>query len=95
MANKTTEELKTAWWNFHKSNPRVYELFRGYAFQLIKKGFSNYSSKSIFERIRWHSDVETTEDKFKLNNNHTAYYSRLFAVHFPKYKNFFRIRGDK
>lgn len=93
----TMSNLKYKWWDFHKKNPQVYELVEHFTFEVIKRGFKNYSIKSVFERIRWHTDVETTGVKFKLSNNHTAYYARLFMVKNPDYEGFFRTkqtRGD-
>ncbi len=84
--------LKTEWWEFHKKNPRVYDLFERFTLAVINRGFQHYSAKAIFERIRWHTDVETSDAKFKLQNNHTAYYSRYFMHRHPDHDGFFRTR---
>ena len=84
--------LKDQFKEYHADNPQVYELFKRYAFQLINRGFQHYSSKSLFERIRWHNSVEVVNSSFKLNNNYTAYYSRLFAKDFPEHASFFQTR---
>jgi hypothetical protein len=86
------ESLKEKWWEFHKNNPHVYELFKRFTHELIAAGFSNYSSKSVFERIRWHTDIKTRGSSLKLNNNYTAYYARLFHADHPEYGGFFRTR---
>ena len=86
------ESIKRTWWSWHKANPEVYELFKKFTWQVIGAGHKNYSSKAIFERIRWHTDVETGGDPFKINNNYTAYYARLFMVDHPEYDGFFRTR---
>ena len=78
---------------FHQANPHVYELFKKYVNAAAKSGRSNYSAYAIFERIRWHQDIETRDDLgFKLNNNHRPYYARLFQAHYPKKATFFRTR---
>jgi len=80
-------------WRFHSANPRVYVLFCEYAQMLIERGFSHYSSDAILHRIRWHYTVETkAEDPFKLNDNHTAYYARLWLRDHPGHDNFFECR---
>ena len=91
-----SERLKRAWWEYHKENPKVYELVEQYTFQVIGRGYSNYSINSIFERIRWHTDIETTGESFKLSNNHRAYYARYFHHLHPEHDGFFRTKqtGD-
>jgi len=84
--------LKNIWWEFHTQNPHVYELFKQFTFQVIDAGFENYSVNAIFERIRWHTDIETRGSSFKLNNNHRAYYARLFHHDHPEHDGFFRTR---
>jgi len=87
-----SQTLKRKWWEYHKNNPQVYALFCSFTWQLIERGHKNYSAKAVFERIRWHTDVETKGEPFKLSNNHTAYYARLFMHDFPEYQGFFRTK---
>lgn len=85
--------LKEKWWEYHKQNPHVYELVEKFTFDVIHEGYEKYSINSVFERIRWHTDIETkSKDKFKLSNNHRAYYARYFMLRNPAYKNFFRTK---
>lgn len=91
MNNKIFENFKI----YHYENPQVFEYFSRFALKAISSGFTKYSSKAIFERIRWFVDIETTGDKFKLNNNYTAYFSRLFHEKYPQYKDFFSIRESQ
>jgi len=85
-----SQELKEKWWEYHKKNPQVYELFEMYTFEVIRRGFKNYGAKGVMERIRWHTDIETTGERFKISNNHTAYYARLFEHNHPQFEGFFR-----
>ena len=78
---------------FHNSHPEIWELFEHFAFEKIKQGFKNYSSKGIFERIRWEIALPEPEGSdFKLNNNYTAFYARTFMLRHPQYEGFFRLR---
>jgi hypothetical protein len=88
MGNK----LKMKWWEFHKDNPQIYQLLEKFTMQVIRRGFKNYSINAIFERIRWHTDIETTDPSFKLSNNHRAYYARYFHAQHPEYSDFFRTK---
>jgi hypothetical protein len=77
---------------FHKENPNVWELFVKFTFDVIRTGRKNYSVNAVFERIRWHTDIETTGKQFKLSNNHRAYYARYFHEKYPEYDGFFRTK---
>lgn len=84
--------LKEQWWKFHKDNPHVYELFSDYAFQAINKGRKHYSSRTIIELIRWHNDIETNDQDFKINDHVVPYYARLFMHLNPEHEGFFELR---
>ena len=86
------QSIKHQWWKWHTANPHVWELFVKFTFQAIQRGHKNYSSKAVFERIRWHTDVETVGEPFKMSNNYTAYYARLFHHKYPQYDGFFRTK---
>ncbi len=89
-------ELEAAFLEFHEANPRVWELFASYAWQLIRAGRRHYSARAVIHRIRWHMDVETVGgDGFKINNNHSPYYARMFRRKFPLYGAFFHVREVK
>lgn len=87
-----SDTIKKQWWRWHRANPHVYELFKRFTFDVIKRGHKHYSSKAIFERIRWHTDIETTGEEFKMSNNYTPYYARLFMKDFPDHADFFRTK---
>ena len=92
-------ELQRKFEDFHESNPKVWELFKMFSFDVIRTGRKHYSVNAVFERIRWHTDIETkSKDSFKLSNNHRAYYARMFNEQFPEYPQFFktkRLRSEK
>ena len=78
---------------FHADYSAIYDLFCKYTLQAIKAGQKNYSARAIFHRIRWFTQIETRMDhKFKINNNYSPYYARMFARDYPAHKDFFRFR---
>jgi hypothetical protein len=85
-------DLEAAFQRFHRENPHVYELFKRFAFEAIHSGRSALGAKALWERMRWYASFETTDQQFKLCNNHTAYYARMFMRDFPQYDGFFRTR---
>ena len=89
-------DLEDNFWMFHQSNPKVYELVKHYADEARASGLKHYSINGIFERIRWHHDITMRNvklEKFKLSNNHRAYYARLYNNRTGS--NFFRVRPLK
>lgn len=78
---------------FHRDNPIIYELFKKFTFMLIERGFQHHSSDAVLHRIRWHTNVETYDRTgYKINDNYTAFYARLFEEDFPQHEGFFRKR---
>lgn len=80
---------------YHADNPQVYQLFKKFAWQVIGRGFKNYSARAIAHRIRWHTSIETQGDEFKINNNYTSAYARMFEREYPEHRGFFRKRQSR
>jgi hypothetical protein len=83
---------------WHRANPQVYELFRKFALDIIRRGYRHYGAAAVMERIRWYLDVETVapeggrREPFKCNNDYRAFYARKFMEEYPEYMGFFRRR---
>lgn len=77
---------------YHKNNPHVYDMFVKFAKEAKKSNRKKYSAKSIFERMRWHTEIETQGEPFKLSNNYTAYYARKVMEELPEFDGFFRTK---
>ena len=92
--SKRTMELFNKFRNFHLQNPNIWELFKAYSFKAIEVGLDHYSARAIFHRIRWEVNIETTDHKFKLSNNHSTFYARMFHIAFPNHDGFFRNRAS-
>jgi len=76
---------------YDQQNPKIWEYFKKYSFEAKKKGLTHYGAKSIFEIIRWHSNLYGN-DGFKLNNNYTSMYARKMIKEHPEFKGFFKLR---
>ena len=85
------EQIFDAFEVFHAKNPEVWRLFRKFSLEAHAAGRCHYSSNAIFERIRWHIEIETSGE-VKLNNNFRAHYARMFHLHRPDLNGFFRNR---
>lgn len=77
---------------FHAENPHIYERFCFYTMQAIKAGRTRYSARTIIERIRWHTSIESNDPDFKINDHCCPFYSRLFEQDHPRHRGFFEKR---
>lgn len=85
-------DIQGSFERFHREHPEVYRLFKQFAFELKEAGRRSYGAKSIMERIRWHYATTGTDDGFKINNNYTSRYVRLFVAEHPDFVSFFETR---
>ena len=81
--------------SYHARNPQIYEAFKRITLRAIAKGYNYWSAKGVFEIIRWETKVQADEEDFKINNNYTPFYARMFCMDFPSHKEFFRKRKSK
>lgn len=79
---------------YHAKNPEIWEAFKTLSFQLIKAGRKRFSADAILHTIRFNTALRGGTD-FKLNNNYSSMYSRLFTANFPEHKHFFEQRKLK
>lgn len=91
-ARSRADQILDAFIKHHRQNPAVWELFIKFALQAVHIGREHYSANAIFERIRWHVEIETKGSEVKLGNNFRAYYARLFHLAYPEHDGFFRNR---
>lgn len=87
--NEPRNENEAKFRRFHAANPHVYDLLEKFAFKAIAAGREHYGVKALFEIIRWHTSIHTTDNAFKLSNTHAPYYARLFHKNNPKHAGFF------
>jgi hypothetical protein len=89
---------------FHEANHWVYERLEHYCLDLIAKGFTRYSTRTLIAVLRFEWDLKTSgeavvvaggeERSVKLNDHHTAYYARmLIEAHPRKLWDFFELRA--
>tara|TARA_R110002020_G_scaffold27590_1_gene89043 strand:+ start:627 stop:971 length:345 start_codon:yes stop_codon:yes gene_type:complete len=87
--------LAVRWQLFDKENPRVYDLFKRYAFQAIKAGAAYCSGSLIVERIRWEVAIQTLGEDFKVPNEFIPFMTRKFMTDFPAHEGFFETRKSE
>ena len=79
---------------YHLKNPEIWETFKELTFKLIKAGRTHFSADAILHTIRFNTALRGGID-FKINNNYSSMYSRLFTANFPEHKQFFEQRNLK
>lgn len=80
---------------FHNANPRVYSTLVKYTRIVKAAGFTRYSIKSLFERVRWHHEFESalvSNTDFELNNNFHSRYARKLMAENPEFAGLFQTR---
>lgn len=74
--------LKARFEEFHRDNPEVYLELLKLARRARREGMERVSIKMLYEVVRWHRLLATTDREFKLNNNwHASYARKLMAEH--------------
>lgn len=92
MNTSYRNKREEAFIDFHEDNPEVYELFDQFCRDYISKGKTKISAAMIINRIRWEKEVMTSDDEFKISNNHQPYYARQCVKKNPQYKSFFNFK---
>lgn len=95
VTTREPSELERAFDEFHAQNPHVYAAFKRFTLEAIRSGRKRIGVAMIWERMRWHASIETSDADFKLNNNHRAYYARLFMLEHPRFGALFETRRVK
>ena len=76
---------------WHQRNPEVWKAFEAFALKLIARGMKHYGAKAIMEVVRYDQALKSSGE-FKVNNNYSAYYARIFTLKYPQHKDFFEFR---
>jgi hypothetical protein len=86
---------ESAFRRHHAENPEIYEFFKRFAFEKIRAGATKLGGKAIWERIRWEAPVDRNGKAFKLDNNLTTWYVRLFQHDYPGLSHMFETRAAR
>ncbi len=88
MSQKILEQFAV----YHDENPQIWKEFQRRTFALLKKSHRHHlGAQMIMEVIRYFSLIEGN-DEYKINNNYSGYYARLFMETYPEYQGLFETR---
>jgi hypothetical protein len=87
--------MEQKFWRFHKANPHVYDALTSLALESKRAGWRRAGVALFYERLRWLWAEHTRGGKYKLCNNHRAYYSRLLLHDNPVLAGFLIIKKQR
>lgn len=89
---KPGDPLEAAALAFHQKNPHVLREIAKVCLRLRRSGRRRWSMKAAFEVVRYNAAITTDHRTYKLNNNHTAWFSRWLMRDYAELKGFFVTR---
>ncbi len=87
----TVDPKQVKFEKYHAKNPEVWQQFKDATFALIRVGRNHFSADAILHSIRFNTVIRGGKD-FKINNNYSSMYSRMFTANYPQHKDFFEQR---
>jgi hypothetical protein len=90
----TVDPKQAKFERYHAENPEVWQQFKDATFALIRVGRNHFSADAILHSIRFNTVIRGGKD-FKLNNNYSSMYSRMFTSNYPEHRDFFEQRKLK
>lgn len=88
----TTKTISERFLDFDANNPMVYELFKKFAYQLVRAGRTRYSADAILHRVRWETALKTVGENYKINDHYSALYARKLMEDDTNFEGFFETR---
>jgi hypothetical protein len=71
---------------YHSQRPQIWRAFEATALHLLASRGGDFGAKEVFENLRRGNEELPTIGEFKLDNNFTAMYARVFVLFHPEYK---------
>ena len=94
-----TREIIDRFKIFHKDNPVVYNYMLTLCHNLIESGYDHYGARAIFERMRWHFNVDLntsgSEGEFAFSNDFPSLYARKLMSENPELGPIFQLKRLK
>jgi len=95
LFSSTDKNLIKQYKKHHAKNPGLYELFEKYSLEAFNSGRGDYSHWAIAQRVRWHTQIETSGCEYKVSNDLIAIYARHVVLRNPGLYGFFRFKVMK
>ena len=95
VARQHADQFTPRFLAYLPDNLHVYEAFEREAMRIVRRGFEHYSARTIIEVLRHNSALAEHGGPWKLNDWHTPYLARLFALLNPAFAGLFEFRITK
>ena len=95
MAAAHADEFTPRFLTYLPNNLHVYEAFERETMRVVRRGYEHYSARTIIEVLRHNSALAERSGPWKLNDWHTPYLARLFALMNPAHAELFEFRITK
>ena len=95
MAQQHADQFTPRFLAYLPENLHVYEAFERETMRVVRRGFPHYSARTIIEVLRHNSALAERGGPWKLNDWHTPYLARLFALLNPAFAGLFEFRITK
>jgi hypothetical protein len=94
-AAQLAQEKLAGFLEFHRDNPDVLQAMISHALEERAAGRPVYSIREHTESVRW-GDLKTDpgDDRFKINDHWSPWYSRVIQMEEPRLIGFFRLRNS-
>ncbi len=87
------EQFTMKFVRFLPDNLHVWAAFEREASVVVQRGFQHYSARTIVHFLRHHTNVrEAGGGAWKINNDHSPYLARLWALAHPEHADLFEFR---
>lgn len=93
LFDRYSEKTKKDFKQFHAENPEIFTEFLALARKIKNTGRKKYSAEAILQVLRWHRDIQTTGEPYKISNNFRSMYARLLVYNYPEFQGFFTMHG--
>lgn len=95
LARQHAEHFTPEFLAYLPENLHVYDAFEREALRVVARGFKHYSARTIIEVLRHNSALAEHCGPWKLNDWHTPYLARVFALMRPPFAGLFEFRATK
>ncbi len=97
VSSGATQSMARDVCGYIKKHPHIWKAFQEHCLKVVQQGARRLSAKATFEHMRYENsggDWEKYKD-YKVSNNYTAYFARLFAGKYPQYESLFLFKEIK
>ena len=77
---------------FDSEHPEFWDMFKKFTFEAVNSGRIKFSARTIYERMRWYTEIDSG-GTYKVNNNWVPFYARKFMDCYPEHNTLFETRG--